>query len=157
MSFFDSHLIHSIARKMELGKPWWLSSSPGGRGWGNRPDASFLNFHLFFLEVRKSPLSQTMHRAPSDVSRVLKPWKKGKTLFQGKYKQRSLLLFPCFQHQHHFLAQSVTPVIKIVFTTHLGFVISCKSCVAKESKRFTAKGFLFLTSLSTCRNRCFCA
>lgn len=35
-----------------------------------------LEFPSVFLEVRKCPLSQTMYRGPSDVSRVLRVWKK---------------------------------------------------------------------------------
>lgn len=118
--------------------PGWLQNHLGGWGWGNRPDASFLHFHLFFLEVRKCPLSQTVQR-PRWCQ--VEFWRHGKTrqiLLIEKFKQESLLLLYCFQNQHHFLAQLLASVINTVFVSTLGFVISYKSCVAKKSKRVSA-------------------
>lgn len=77
VSFLNSLFNLLCSKKKEQGMPWRLSSSPGGRGWGNRPDASFLHCHLFFLEVRQHALSQTVCGGLGDVRQSSEGMEKG--------------------------------------------------------------------------------
>lgn len=125
-----------MVSKKKLGMPWWLQSSPGGWEWGNRPDVSFSHFHLFFLEVRKCPFSQTVCGGLGDVRPEF--WKHGKRrqiLFKAKFKQGSLLLFYCFQKQYHFLTQLLASVLKTLVARYLE--LHGKGKQKLRSKRFS--------------------
>lgn len=64
---------------------------------------------------------------------------------KDKFKQGILLLFYCLQNQYHFLAQLLASLLNTLVVRYLDFIIPCKSCMAKESKRFAVPHPLYST------------